>query len=139
MKPVPGPKGNAAKLIAAHKLTGESVMNHFGPAAAGGLNLFADLKALGTADAKAVDPAAVEVLAGRVAVLSEFSRLLPSSKAEGNDANKKDWLRLNDAMTAQARTLAAEAAKGPTADRAVLKKQAFALESTCTECHSRLK
>ncbi len=139
LKPAAGPKGNAARLIVTHKLTGESVMNHYGPAVGGGLNLFADLKALGSADPKAVDPGAVELMAARIAVLGEFNRLLPSSKADANEDKKKDWQKLNDDMTTQARGLAAEAAKGPKADKASLKKQALALEGVCVECHNRLK
>ena len=131
-KPVSDAK--PVKLETMHKFELEELMSTFRKGTVGGLNLEADVKA----QSKGVtDPKAAAVIAGRVALIGEYTLVLPP---EGLDAaKKKQWDAWSKEMTDLATDLSKEAAKGAAADKAKMAKGFRALDANCNACHTAFR
>ncbi len=125
----------AEKIIAATKLDLAEVMDLFGGATGGGMNLEKDIQAIKKEGVKNL-PAA-ELIGARSAVLAELTIHLPNDKATG--ANKKAWDDYSLDMKKWGQDIAKEAAKGKTADLAKLKMAAGKLDASCTNCHNKFR
>lgn len=104
-----------------------------------GLNIEKDLKdwtAKGTT-AK-LDPAAVELLAVRSAVINEYALNNPNEKAASNAKNLKEWQDFSKQSVDLSKELAAEAGKKG-ADLPTLRKKLTQLEALCTNCHGKYR
>ena len=119
------------ELITAHKFDLDQLMSSFRKGTVGGLNLEADVKA----QSKAVtDPKVAAVVAGRIALIGEYTLALPP---EGIDADKKKkWDAWSKEMTTLAVDVSTEAAKGPAADKAKMAKGFYNLDANCNACHT---
>ena len=117
-----------------------AVMSPFRGGAVGGLNIDRDIKDMtkGTNPTK-IDPAAVEVLAARSAVINAYGLHYPNEKASVKDANKKLWEKWSTDSTDLSKQLVAEAAKGKGADEKKLKTMLTTLNARCTDCHNRFR
>lgn len=117
-----------------HKLALDEVMSPFRGATVGGMNIEKDIRAL--RDKKvAIDPAAVELLASRVAVLSDYAVHFPNDKAAVNKVKTDQWIKLCKESTDLSRKLAAEASKGKGANPSEITKLVAALDAKCVSCH----
>jgi hypothetical protein len=122
------------KLHTMHKFALDEVMSPFRGATVGGMNIEKDIRAL--RDKKvAIDPAAVELLASRVAVLSDYAVHFPNDKAAVNKAKSDQWVKLCKESVDLSRKLAAEAAKGKSANPSEITKLVAAVDSKCVSCH----
>ncbi len=119
------------ELITAHKFDLDQLMSSFRKGTVGGLNLEADVKA----QSKAVtDPKAAALIAGRIALIGEYTLALPP---DGIDAAKKQkWDAWSKEMTDLAVEVSTEAAQGPTADKAKMSKKFRDLDANCNACHT---
>ena len=102
-----------------------------------GLNIEKDLKEL-TAKGSTVkiDPAAVELLAARTAVISEYTFHNPNEKAR--DKGLKEWQTLSKQSVDLSNEIAVEAGKkAPNA--AMLRKMLTNLDARCTDCHGKYR
>ena len=125
-KPVP--------LGTMHKFDLDELMSSFRKGTVGGLNLEADVKAQSKA---ATDPKAAAVIAGRVALIGEYTLVLPP---EGIDAaKKKQWDGWSKEMTSLATEVAEEAAKGEKADKVKIAKGFRSLDANCNACHTAFR
>jgi hypothetical protein len=127
-------KGDTKKLELA-KMNGidlHDIMDLFGGSVGGGMNIEKDIRT-GKKDG-VTDTKAAEILGIRVAKISDYTLDLPPEF--GGKKNKADWEKWTKLMKTQSLELAAEASKGPMADKAKLKKQMSALDATCTNCHN---
>ena len=117
-----------------------AVMSPFRGGSVGGLNIDRDIKDMtkGTNPTK-IDPAAVEVLAARSAVINAYGLHYPNEKASVKDANKKLWEKWSTDSTDLSKQLVAEAAKGKGADEKKLKTMLTTLNARCTDCHNRFR
>jgi len=119
------------ELVTAHKFDLDQLMSSFRKGTVGGLNLEADVKA----QSKAVtDPKAAAVVAGRVALIGEYTLALPPEAIDA--AKKKQWDAWSKEMTTLATDLSAEAAKGAAADKAKMAKGFRNLDANCNACHT---
>lgn len=104
-----------------------------------GFNIEKDLKDW-TAKGSAVklDPAAVELLAVRSAVLNEYAHEYPNEKARNSPANLKEWQKFSKESVDLSKELIAESTK-PKPDPKALRTKLTALEATCTNCHGKYR
>ena len=102
-----------------------------------GQNLEADIKA----QAKGVtDVAKVGEIAVRSALYGELAApLKPTDKAKPGSAEERLWDTSVKDMIALSQEIAAEAAKGPKADKAALQARLKKLDAACTACHNEFK
>ncbi len=106
-----------------------------------GLNIEKDLKdwtAKGGTPVK-LDPAAIEILAVRSAVVNEYALHNPNEKANNSPKNLKEWQDFSKQSVELSKELAAEAGKGKGADLPTLRKKLTLLEATCTNCHGKYR
>ena len=73
-------------------------------------------------------------IGGRVVLINEYTRVMPAEKASANAANLKKWEGYTNDTQKLGGEIAAEAAKGAGADKAVLGKKLKALDASCTAC-----
>jgi hypothetical protein len=117
-----------------------AVMSPFRGGSVGGLNIDRDIKDMTKATgATKIDPATVEILAVRSAVINSFGLHHPNDKAKVNDANKKLWEKWSADSIDLSKQLVAEAAKGKNADEKALKKLLTNLNARCTDCHNKFR
>ncbi|MDY3554102.1 cytochrome c [Gemmata sp. JC717] len=104
-----------------------------------GMNIEKDLKDW-TAKGSAVklDPAAVELLAVRSAVLNEYAHDYPNEKARTSPQNLKEWQKFSKDSVDLSKDLIAEATK-KAPDFKALRTKLTALEATCTNCHGKYR
>jgi hypothetical protein len=104
----------------------------------GGLNIDRDIQDMTKVNnPKPIDPAAVELLAVRSAVISEFAFHSPDDRAKAKATETKLWEKWSRESTKVSQQLADEAAKGEKADVQKLRKLLTTLNARCTDCHSR--
>jgi hypothetical protein len=129
-----------------HKMKGfdlEHVMTPFRPGMdpdggnRGGANIEKDIR--DAVKEKKVDPAAVEILAARTAVIGEYTLAYPNEKATVNPANKKEWETLTKDMMDISKKLSEEAAKGKGASDKALLTMLGSLNDKCYKCHSTFR
>ena len=122
------------ELISAHKFDLDSLMSSFRKGTVGGLNLEADVKAQSK---KVTDPQAAAVIAGRIALIGEYTLVLPPEGID--DAKKKKWDEWSKEMTTLAVGISDEAAKGATADKVKMAKGFRNLDANCNACHTMFR
>jgi cytochrome c556 len=121
-----------------HKFALDEVMSPFRGGTVGGMNIEKDIRAL--RDKKGpVDPAAVELLAARVNVLSDFATHFPNDKATVNKAKTDEWVKLCKDSMELSKKLAAEAGKGKSASSAEIHKLVTAIDAKCVSCHKEFR
>lgn len=123
------------KIIETTKLDLGEVMDVFGGATGGGMNLEKDIQEIKKTGVK--NTAAVELIGARTALLADLTLELPNEKASG--AMKKDWDNYSKDMKKLALDAAAEAAKGTKADLAKIKATVGKLDAACTNCHNKFR
>jgi cytochrome c556 len=118
----------------------EAVMNPYRLSKVGGLNIEKDIRDMikGNNPLK-IEPAAVEVLAIRTAVLSAYASHYPNPEAQKTPADKKQWEKWSLESVELSHQLAAEAAKGSTADETKMKKLLTGINNTCNQCHEKYR
>jgi len=109
----------------------EEIMSCFRRGTVGGLNLEADIKAYSRS---VTDVKAAGVVAGRVALIADYTLWLPPSDAAGD--KKAQWDKWSTEMGTIAKDIHSETAKGDQADKAKLAKSFKALETNCNACHT---
>jgi hypothetical protein len=119
-----------------HKFALDEVMSPFRGGTVGGMNIEKDLRALRDKKVE-IDPAAVELLAARIAVLSEYASHMPNEKATGK--KKDQWVKLSKDSIDQSAKLAAEAGKGKGANAAAIVKLATQIDRQCADCHKEFR
>ncbi|MCS6863549.1 MAG: cytochrome c [Gemmataceae bacterium] len=118
----------------------EAVMNPYRLTKVGGLNIEKDIRDMikGNNPLK-IEPAAVEVLAVRTAVLSAYASHYPNPEAQKTPADKKQWEKWSLEAMELSQQLAAEATKGSTADTMKMKKLLTEINNTCNHCHEKYR
>jgi cytochrome c556 len=117
-----------------------AIMSPTRGASVGGLNIDRDIKDLGKAAGGAkLDPAAVEILGVRSAVINAYGFHSPNDKAKTNDGNKKLWEKYSSESVSLSKQIAIEAALGAKADEKKLRTNLGLLNRSCTECHNKFR
>jgi hypothetical protein len=116
----------------------EEVMSPYRLARSGGLNIEKDIRDWSKKGAK-LDPAAVEILAARTALLSEYTFHLPNDKAEVSKANLEQWQKYSQELIDFSQQLAVEAAKGKSANPATLTSLLSKINNKCSDCHNKYR
>lgn len=105
----------------------------------GGLNMEKDIKDAIKKDGPVkLEPAAVELIAARTAVIGELTIHMPNDKAS-TGANKAEWDKWTKDMIDQSQKLAAEAGKGKGADEKAMLKMLNVIDTKCKECHNKYR
>ncbi len=104
-----------------------------------GLNIEKDLQDLTnkTNPAK-IDPAAIELLAVRSAVINEIAFHNPNEKARNSPANTKEWEKWAKDSVELSKEIVAETSK-KTPDLKVLRTKLTNLNARCTDCHGKYR
>jgi hypothetical protein len=137
VKPGAGPLP-ASGLAKLNKFALDEVMSPFRVSTVGGLNIEKDIRSL--RDGKtAVNPADVEVLATRVAILLEYATSMPNDKATTNKANTDEWVKLSKDSIDLSKKLTEEAAKGKAANDKEIVKLIKSLDAKCVVCHNKFR
>jgi hypothetical protein len=135
-----GKVGPLAKPLKSDEAMLAAVMSPFRGGSVGGLNIDRDIKDMTKSmNATKIDPAAVEILGVRSAVINAYGFHYPNDKARVNDANKKLWEKWSSESTDLSMQITAEAGKGVTADNGVLKNLLTNLNARCTDCHNKFR
>ena len=117
-----------------------AAMSPFRGGTVGGLNIERDIRDMTKANnPKPIDPAAVEILATRTAVLSSYGLHSPNAPGKVNPANKKQWEKWSTEAVNDSKEIEAEAAKGAKADTAKIKKLLNNLDARCQDCHNKFR
>jgi cytochrome c556 len=128
----------SGNLHTMHKFLLEEVMSPYRGGTVGGMNIEKEIRAI--RDKKvAIDPAAIEILAARVAVLNEFAIHFPNDKAQVNKAKTDLWIKLSKESVDLSKKLVAEASKGKKANEADLQKTMVLLDAKCATCHKEFR
>lgn len=128
--------GDPLKLAEAVDYELYHAMSAFRAERVGGMNLEKDIR---TQAKKVTDLELAELIAGRVASIGAYSKVLPEGRAAANSANKEKWEKLTDDMNNLASDIAKEAGKGSAADMAELAKKFSLLDASCTACHNEYR
>jgi hypothetical protein len=135
LKPGAGKPGGPMPKLDKYELT--EIMSPFRGKTVGGLNIDRDIKDMTKKEMPTkIDPAAVEILAVRSAVISEFAIHYPNDKAKVKPDNLKKWDKYSKESVDFSKQLAVEAAKGKAADEKKLKTLLSSLLGRCTACHN---
>lgn len=135
-----GKVGPLSKPLKSDEAMLAAVMSPFRGGSVGGLNIDRDIKDMTkTMNPAKIDPAAVEILAVRSAVINAYGFNHPNDKAKVNDANKKKWEKWSTESVDVSKKIAAEAAKGAKADEKQLKSLLSTLNARCTDCHNAFR
>lgn len=124
-----------------HKLNDfhlEEVMSPYRLGRSGGLNIEKDIRDWSKKGVK-LDPAAVEILAARTALLSEYTMHMPNDKADVNKANLEQWKKYSQELIDLSRQLAEEAAKGKSANGNAMSSLLSKINNKCTDCHNKFR
>jgi len=121
-----------------HKFGLDEVMSPFRGGTVGGMNIEKDIRAL--RDKKvAVDPAAVELLAARVGVLSDYASHFPNDKASVSKAKTDQWVKFCKESMDLSKKLVAESSKGKAANQSEITKLVTAMDAKCVSCHKEFR
>ncbi|MCS6863548.1 MAG: cytochrome c [Gemmataceae bacterium] len=114
-----------------------AVMSPFRGGTVGGLNIERDIRDMTKmTNPTKIDPATVEILAVRTAVINAYGFHSPNEKARTSPANLKKWEKYSRDSIELSNQIAAEAGKGAKADTAKIKTLLNTLNARCTECHN---
>jgi hypothetical protein len=134
----PGAAPLPAGLAQLNKVSLDEIMSPFRVATVGGLNIEKDIRSI--RDGKmAVNPAEVEVLATRTAILLDYAAAQPNDKAKTNKANMDEWVKLSKDSIELTKKLGDEAAKGKGANEKEIVKLVKALDAKCVVCHNKYR
>jgi len=123
-----------------HKYDLAEVMSPFRGAKNGGLNIDRDIKDLLKKEmATKADPVAIEILAGRTAILGEYMAYFPNEKAAINPANKAKWEKWSKQTVELSKQLAEEATKGKGANERDMLGMLLKLNARCSDCHNAFR
>lgn len=112
----------------------DEVMSPFRGSTVGGVNIEKDIR--GIRDGKiAPDPVAIEIIAVRSGLLSDFAMHMPNDKATVNKAKTDEWVKLCKDSIEISNKLAKEAAKGRGANAKEMVGMVKALDAKCVSCH----
>ena len=137
-KPGAGKPGGEMPKVAKYELT--EMMSPFRGKSVGGMNIDRDIKDMIKKEgATKIDPAAVEILAVRSAVINEFAIHAPNDKASVKAESKAQWEKWSKDSVEVSKQLATEAAKGKGADEKKLKTLLSNLNARCTDCHNKFR
>jgi len=138
----PGTPGKPGPLPAPFKteVMLEAVMQPFRPSAIGGLNIDKDIKELSKANMPGkIDPAALEVLGVRSAVINAYGLAHANQKAKTNAANEKLWNKWSTDSVDLSKKIAVEAGKGAKSNEKDLRTMLGALMRNCNDCHEKFR
>lgn len=138
----PGAPGKAGALPKPFKddVMLAAVMSPFRGGSVGGLNIDRDIKDMTKKmNPIKIDPAAVEILAARSAVINAYGFHHPNEKASVKADNKKKWEKWSTDSVDLSKQIAAEAAKGAKSDEAKLRTLLTTLNARCTDCHNAFR
>jgi hypothetical protein len=125
-----GTAGKPMDLSKTARLDLHDIMDLFGGAGGGGMNLEKDIRA----GKKEVTAANAEIIGARVIALADYTLNLPPDF--GGKKTPELWKKWSLEMKQIATDVTVEAAKGPKADLAKLKKLMSGLDGNCTNCHN---
>lgn len=138
----PGTPGKPSALPKPFKedLMLAAAMSPFRGSSVGGLGIDKDIKDMTKSmNAAKIDPAAVEILAVRSAVINAYGFHSPNDKAKTNATSQKQWEKWAKESIDVSNDLAAEAGKGAKADEKKLKTLLTNLNARCTDCHNKFR
>lgn len=116
-----------------------ATMHLYANKAPGGLNIQKDLRDwTSKTNPVKLDPAAIELLAVRSAVLNEYALQYPNEKAAVKPENLKEWQKWSKDSLAVSKELIAESTK-KTPDPKVLRAKLSALDAACSNCHNKYR
>lgn len=139
LKPGTGKPGPLAKPFKDPEQL-EIVMQPYRISVGGGMNIEKDIREAIKKDGPAkLDPAAVELLAVRTAVLNAYSFHVPNEKATIKADSKKLWEKYTTESVGLAKDLAAEAAKGAKADEKKMRALLSGIDARCKDCHNKFR
>ncbi len=115
----------------------DEVMSPFRGGTVGGMNIEKDIRSIRDGKIE-VDPAAVELLAARTAVLMDYAVHFPNDKAEAAP-KKAQWVKLSKDSLDLSKRLAEEAGKGKGANEKEIVKLIKALDAKCLDCHKEFR
>ena len=130
--PPPSKATEPVELAKMHDFDIYEVMAPFRSGRSGGMEIERDLR---KESRTVTDVEKVAAIAGRSAVLGEFTKKMPTGQAAANPARLKKWEDYSDDMIGHAKAITEETAK-PSPDKEVLKKKLLALDASCTNCHN---
>ncbi len=137
-KPGNGSAGGEMPKLAKYELT--EMMSPFRGKSVGGMNIDRDIKdMIKKENPTKINPVAVEILAVRSAVSSEYATHAPNDKAAVKAENKAKWEKWSKDSIEVSKQLAAEASKGKGADEKKLKTLLSNLNARCTDCHNAFR
>jgi len=116
----------------------EEVMSPYRLARSGGLNIEKDIRDGSKKGAK-LDPAAVEILAARTALLNTYTMHMPNDKAEVSKANLDQWKKYSQDLIDLSRQLVEEAVKGRSASETTMISLLGRINNKCSDCHSKFR
>ncbi|MBA4188715.1 MAG: hypothetical protein C0467_12010 [Planctomycetaceae bacterium] len=131
------------KALAAGGLPGkakfglEEAMSPFRGSKVGGLNIEKDIR--DGMKGGGLDGSALQILAARTAILSEYTLAFPNEKAKINKANEAKWEKWSKDMIEVSKKLDAEAGKGKGADPKEVVKLLKLLDAKCSDCHNEFR
>ena len=128
----------AADLTKVSKFDLDEVMSAFRVEKVGGLNIEKDIRAIFNAKMM-VNPADVEVLATRTAVLLDYTCAMPNDKAKTNKDNTAEWTKLSKDSIEITKKLSEEAAKGKGVNEKEIIKLLKGLDAKCSDCHNKYR
>ena len=139
IKPGAGGKaGGDMPKLAKYELT--EIMSPYRGKSVGGYNIDRDIKDMvKTMNPTKIDPAELEVLAVRTAVISEYAIHFPNDKASVKADNKAKWVKWSKESVDLSKQIAAEASKGAKADEKKLRMLLTNLNARCTDCHNAFR
>jgi hypothetical protein len=112
----------------------------FRPDRVGGLNIERDLMALvRKKDPAKIDPEAVELIAVRTAVISQYTFNHPTPEVERSPANLMEWLGRSRQSAELSRSIIGEVRKGKDADEKKVRELLTRLRSSCDACHEKFR
>ena len=129
------PPSQSTKPVELHKMHDfeiDEVMAPFRSGRSGGMEIERNLR---KESRTATDVKLIEAIAGRTAILGEFTKKMPTGQAAANPARLKKWEDYSDDMIGHAKAITEETAK-PTPDMELLQKKLLVLDASCTNCHN---
>ena len=127
-----------SELYKMHKISLEEMMSPFRGGTVGGMNIEKDIRAIRDSKVEA-DPVAIEILAARAAIISDFAIHFPSEKALVSKNKTEQWEKLAKESIELSKKLATEAKKGRGANSKELVKMVTALDAKCVTCHKEFR
>lgn len=125
-------------LIKAGKYALDEAMSPFRGGTVGGLNIEKDIRSIRD-EKMPVNPADVEILAARTAVLLEYAAAMPNDKATTKMESTKEWEKYSKDSIDLTKKITDEAAKGKTANAKEIVKMIKALDAKCVQCHQKFR